>query len=508
MTNLGTRTRETDRSLHPLYQNTFEGSTERKMQRLTRGTVITCGILLTVLYIAKPTDLPFTQASLGCLIVLLGTLPSVLYLKTKYAPPLPLVPLTGLFYAAAFGAPIFYDFSTASVYNPYSEISTEALLIAASALIAFYIGYYLSARSLLKALQPIHLPHELTLSRLRLALWCLLALHLAGLLFPAIFRSLYLMEFLGPAGYVAYGMFLICWTRKRMPGVEVLILLLVAVPVEVITRLVSGSVAPVLLMGFFLLLVIWIEHRRIPWMIVTCAAILFAFLNYSKGEYRALTWGNGPYASAGTVEKTRIFAEVFVDKFADEHTQRVFESTVTRVSQLGFLTYVVEQTPSVVPYWNGESYFRLFYALIPRLLWTAKPTENLGYELSRRYGMRDTADESTSFNVPWIVEMYANFGWIGVIGGMGIIGLAFAFCEAKLNRPGLTTLELMVGAAVLFDLFYQESNLSLMVGSKVLLALSLYLFFQLMLRGRAGTRNPSNRCGGAPAVNVVRIEQT
>jgi hypothetical protein len=98
--------------------------------------------------------------------------------------------------------------------------------------------------------------------------------------------------------------------------------------------------------------------------------------------------------------------------------------------------------------------------------------------------MRSQRDTATSFNVPWIVEMYANFGWTGVMIGMAIVGALFAWLEAKFSRSDMTALELIVGLTITFDLCYQESNFSLMIGARLLLSLCLYLIFDLALGHR------------------------
>ena len=62
----------------------------------------------------------------------------------------------------------------------------------------------------------------------------------------------------------------------------------------------------------------------------------------------------------------------------------------------------------------------------------------------------------------------------------------------------MSALELMLGATVLFDLFYQESNFSLMVGSKILFAPLLYAVIRVTLNQRgpqvpAGCRYSAER---------------
>lgn len=105
----------------------------------------------------------------------------------------------------------------------------------------------------------------------------------------------------------------------------------------------------------------------------------------------------------------------------------------------------------------------------------------VGNIFGRRYNYLSRNDFTTAFNLPWIVEMYANFGYLGVLIGMPLVGLLLAFLEQKLNHPSMNMLEFVLGATVLFRLVYQESDFSLMTGSVVTLSLSLYVLLKFCL---------------------------
>ncbi len=96
-------------------------------------------------------------------------------------------------------------------------------------------------------------------------------------------------------------------------------------------------------------------------------------------------------------------------------------------------------------------------------------------------GLAET-ERQLSFNLPWLTEMYANYGRVGVIVGMALVGLLFGFLERFLARPGTTPLEFVTGTTILLPLFYQESNFSLMTGSLLPLTVSLWLYFTVGLR--------------------------
>jgi len=182
-----------------------------------------------------------------------------------------------------------------------------------------------------------------------------------------------------------------------------------------------------------------------------------------------------------------IQAEAYVDIFTDYYfsgRESTFgddflEQSLFRVAHLDALSRIIELTPSSVPYWNGETYLPLFTKFIPRFLWPEKPEERLGQEFGHRYGILDQTDSVTSVNLPWISEMYANFGPTGVILGMALVGVLLRYLEMKFNRKRMNILQAVFGLTVMLPLFYQESNLSLMVGGILLQVIVFYWLFRL-----------------------------
>ena len=98
-------------------------------------------------------------------------------------------------------------------------------------------------------------------------------------------------------------------------------------------------------------------------------------------------------------------------------------------------------------------------------------------------------NKTTSINLPWVVEMYANFGRAGVLLGMALVGTFLALMSAIFNRREMTSLEFVVGAAIIFPLVYPASNFSLMTGTLLQLTLALWIYFRFGLT--IGTRNKS-----------------
>jgi len=123
-----------------------------------------------------------------------------------------------------------------------------------------------------------------------------------------------------------------------------------------------------------------------------------------------------PFAHLKKVEYERVSADP-VGAFAETLTmlpqERLLfaaEFWATRVSgarELGYVAYTTNT--GHIPLRGGESYVEALQQLVPRVLWSSKPSFNLGtnYYLARELGLLDWSDESTS----WGINLYAEAAW-------------------------------------------------------------------------------------------------
>ena len=150
---------------------------------------------------------------------------------------------------------------------------------------------------------------------------------------------------------------------------------------------------------------------------------------------------------------------------------------------------VTKNTPEKIPYWQGYSYQILKSKIIPRIFWKNKPSDILGNEFGHRYNVltkdsQDTKiDKSTSWNMPVLNEFYVNFGKIGVLVGMFIIGVLMNLLTKIGSFRNDNNLEYFICFYLFIPLFFFESHLSLLFGAIIqsyifLLILCIcYLFF-------------------------------
>ena len=161
--------------------------------------------------------------------------------------------------------------------------------------------------------------------------------------------------------------------------------------------------------------------------------------------------------------------------------------TAGRSALMDLFANVARRTPSEVPYWGGETYSTLATSMIPRFLWPGTPVKVLGQTFGHRYSYIHASNKSTAINLPIMVEFFVNFGSIGVLIGMAIVGFIYRLLDTLINRPGQSPLLSMIGVVILLPLLLIESDFSLVFGGLILTGFAFSIIwwqFRLLL----GTR--------------------
>lgn len=457
------------------------------------GTGITVGLLAVyAIFIRQYASITPLQATYAALIVMLGMLPSVvLLLDKREAGLIPLMPLHGIFYAFTFGLPVFSRKTTWLAGG--TEDITNALMLTVSGLACLYLGYY-AFRRFYGKLKPIR-SRRVPLRQQIWAAWILFGLFLSFQFFPVL-RSLPSVEQLSaPLGYLSLGILALLAFDKKLPQVH-LLLFVGALLLTVGVLTLSGSLAPAVLFLIFIGILYWNVKHRIPWRFIIAGVLITVILNPVKLQYRDVVW----YSDKSTLsyfDKATVLADIVQDYYSDTGvfaTVSEDASTINRLAHISTFGYVINMTPAVVPYWSGDSYRTLWTSFIPRALWPGKPQATIGQDFGHRYGLIGPNDQWTSINLPWLVEFYANFGTLGVFGGMFLVGAFFRFLVQKFRVPVNAPMEHALAVTVMFGLFYAESNFALMVGG----ILSTYVAFRVLLRLLTGWKT------GAPPTHVRR----
>lgn len=453
----------------------------------------------------RPIDLPPAVAVAAALSGVVAMWPVYDFWRTRRddRPTVPLLALVGLFYAVFFVFPAFYFFTTdMPSYNEnapmarlyHHGLAAWPLVLVGAGLLSFYAGFVLVRSKLRSKIPRFSIAVSPSPAALYLLSLLLVAGHLVYILIPEASRLASIGQFLVPAGYAGIGLIYLLGRRRLVRPAIAWTTFTLVVAVVFMELFAHGFFSPIVMFVTFLaVLELWCSGR-ISKTYIIAAVVLFAALVTVyplSSQIRAVIWKHG--ANLSTMEKSAAIFDIVYESYfgaGDRYLldgKEVFrkKSVITigrayllhRFSGLATLAYVVRMTPQSVPYWRGTTYANILTNFIPRVFWKDKPEERWGNAFGQRYGLIGPTDTHTSVNFPWITELYANFGWVGIVAGMFVIGLFLGALERIFASPDATPAEFVVGATVLLPLFYQESNFTLMTGTLVPLTVCLWIYF-------------------------------
>jgi len=428
------------------------------------------------------------QAAYAAVIVLLGAVPSLVALINESERALiPLMPLHGIFYSATFGLPALS--TKTSWLSVDAEIISEALELTIFGLLCLYIGYY-SFKKYAARIRPIAVRSTSTFQQVTVG-WLFFGGFLAFQFAPVLRTLPSVGQLSVPVGYLSLGILTLLALSGKLSRVSVL-LLIMAIGLTLLLTTLSGSLASAVFFLVFIGIIIWNKTRRFPTYVAVSILLIAILLNPVKMIYRDFVW-YGNNSSASVYEKAILLVEVVQEYYSDSDILEVLDqdtTTINRLSHISTLAYVVDLTPKLVPYWRGDSYRTLWTSFIPRALWPEKPEATIGQDFGHRYFLISESNLFTSINLPWLVEFYANYGVLGVFGGMFFVGVLFRLLVQKLKVSADFPIEHSLAVTVVFGLFYAESNFALMVGGILSSFVALYiLLYFLTLSRLRGSRN-------------------
>lgn len=422
-------------------------------------------------------------------------IPTFVYIRSKDRAPMPFMALTGGYYAVFFAISVFF-FPTPRPLPKYgvqvSGLSLEGMTLVLVGVGIMIGSYFFTEKVLGKKLPHLRLPQHYSAIRLRILLWLLIVSYLAWHAVPPFKAVPSIGQFIQPAGPLAIGMMIVLWRRGELPKTDGRLCLFIVLPIILLQAFLSGLLTSFVLLCAFLAIVLFYTVIRRFWLYGLIPALFVIAVYPGVAGYRAHSWG-AESKKFNVMERVKVFYEATQEAWTrKQHFDvTVLEPLIHRLSGHVLLSKVVERTPSKVPYWNGETYKPTLTNIIPRIIWPEKPREMTGQSFAHRYEMIAPENTTTSINMPWVIEMYANFGRSGILLGMALVGAFLAILSAIFNRSTMTPLEFVVGAAIIFPLVYPASNFSLMTGTLLQLTVALWLYFRVGLTiGRPNKETP------------------
>lgn len=145
------------------------------------------------------------------------------------------------------------------------------------------------------------------------------------------------------------------------------------------------------------------------------------------------------------------------------------------------LERVLAMTPSIVPFWDGETYNSIPFMFIPRVLWPDKPGRHFWNKFGRAYHVLSEDDVQTSVGVGFLAEAYMNFGYgwmymLAVIMGVFFVlieRLSMTLLKGKFYFPYIAYLGPIIGLG---------ADLGSIVNSTVILTCCMFLARPFLLR--------------------------
>lgn len=262
----------------------------------------------------------------------------------------------------------------------------------------------------------------------RLLLFCLIAGFVFTIAYPLVSSVPTLSAFVAKAGPIwiiaaAFGLKSAIernnWTK--VVAWSVLILIFPIYTLLSIGFLATASIATLIALAPSLLLIrrFWLSFVMVS---TFAMAIITAFLNYflSRDSIRAAVWGGASLEerSDRVLEAIRGFSAL--DLSDPMHTDAIDQ----RLNQNYFVGVAADRIDAgKSDYLYGQSILDGFLSLVPRVFWPDKPIASGSGDLVRNAtGLWAELSETTSWGVGIVMELYINFGWLGITLGMLILG--------------------------------------------------------------------------------------
>jgi len=227
------------------------------------------------------------------------------------------------------------------------------------------------------------------------------------------------------------------------------------------------------------------DHLRPRWVLLgaLAVAVVFPVSNFVKNELGGLQGRENVLNPAETLGMVADFA---TSANVDDYLANGFVALGRRFDGLGVTSVLVRDTPSESPYQLGRTLGLFFIAPIPRALWPDKPRTNIGGWITAVYGSGPQIRSSTG--PTQVGEWYVNFGWLGIIAGMALLGLFLRIVQETLLSHPATMPGILIGLAILQELIVKFQGSVAGAYSYVLFMLVPIVGFHWVLRAVGGTR--------------------
>jgi hypothetical protein len=419
--------------------------------------------------------------------LLLSFVPMVRFLEEAEGdtPFFPIISIVHGVYYCLFGIIPF------ELHHTVADVSDEAMgivsLFSCLGLSALLFGYYLIRRPATRVSQTEEVGFSLHSAQLMVVLggissvgWMAKFLWKVPLAFEAMLTLLS-----EPLVFVFSALFLM-QLQKRLPRWMIAVNWFGFVPVVLVTSLATSLLFPFIKLLVLALLVYLLVRRTFPWRPMLAFGLVLMVLFVLKTGFRKFESATNKEKIAGVQDLTQrltIYGEVIRtvgETPGTEILQANLNTVASRLDLTHLFGFIVDHAPTQVPYMEGKTYQGLGWKFIPRIFYPDKPIETLGNDLGHDLGWLNPEDDDTSVNLPQMVEMYLNFGPLGIPIGMFLLGAFYGWILNLFCRNG-TQIQQVMGFFMTSNLFNIESNLSIVLGGLLYLVVVMPLLLHVLL---------------------------
>lgn len=223
--------------------------------------------------------------------------------------------------------------------------------------------------------------------------------------------------------------------------------------------------------------------RRLPAVALVSFLLFVSFLNYGKGEMRQRYWQEGE-----TDDLVEMYSYWFNSAWEQinlpvERRSSAAISAFERADLTTVCVAMVTQSPTPIPYLNGQTYLDSLALFVPRALWPNRPDlHTMMGELGLRYGihLNYESTQNTVITLGQIGEAWANGGWLAVglvgafFGGLFYVGVRVAYGR------GQDTVGFLMGMTFAgFTVSLEPSTITLLMSLNQTLVVSLAMLYFL-----------------------------
>ena len=240
---------------------------------------------------------------------------------------------------------------------------------------------------------------------------------------------------------------------------------------EILLRVSETLFSKIAFLTAGLLLVYIIERKKIPWIAIGVSFLIAFPVFNARMEFR-MEAHNRWYQMAGNEhfgipELLGKGLEYMGKSYSfwdwgslDDSVAKQASSRFENISYLGQCVYMVEMLGKDLKY--GETFWWLPLTPVPRIIFPWKPPNYHATLLATEYGCRGYNSQA-AMNFPMLVEMFINFGFLGMVVLSFLQGGLYRWSLAKVAY-GLGDLNTLAFINILWHLEKVESNITMIFG--------------------------------------------